>query len=60
MIKTSTISGLKTIMDKYKLFPKKKWGQNFLVDGNILTKIADQAAASGCLIQWKLARGWGL
>ncbi|NLT20412.1 MAG: ribosomal RNA small subunit methyltransferase A [Syntrophomonadaceae bacterium] len=59
MIKTSTISGLKTIMDKYKLFPKKKWGQNFLVDGNILTKIADQAAASGVPYTMEIGPGLG-
>lgn len=59
MIKTSTISGLKAIMDKHQLFPKKKWGQNFLVDGNILTKIADQAADSEVSYVLEIGPGLG-
>lgn len=43
MYQTATISGLREILNQYGLFPKKRWGQNFLVDRNILTKIADQA-----------------
>lgn len=39
MIKTSSISNLQTILQKYNLYPKKKWGQNFLVDDNIIRKI---------------------
>lgn len=27
-------------MQRHNFFPRKKWGQNFLVDGNILNKIA--------------------
>ncbi|MEN6351775.1 MAG: 16S rRNA (adenine(1518)-N(6)/adenine(1519)-N(6))-dimethyltransferase RsmA [Syntrophomonas sp.] len=37
----SSISTVKNYIEKYQLFPRKKWGQNFLVDGNILSKIAD-------------------
>ncbi|MGI5881212.1 MAG: 16S rRNA (adenine(1518)-N(6)/adenine(1519)-N(6))-dimethyltransferase RsmA [Syntrophomonadaceae bacterium] len=59
MIKTSTISGLKVIMDKYQLFPRKKWGQNFLVDGNILTKIADQAVTSAVSYVLEIGPGLG-
>lgn len=40
-----SISTVKKLMQEYKLFPKKKWGQNFLVDGNILNKIADACEA---------------
>lgn len=36
-----SINIVKKLMTEYKLFPKKKWGQNFLVDGNILNKIAN-------------------
>ena len=42
----SSPSGARTIMQRYGLFPKKRWGQNFLVDRNILTKIADSCAIS--------------
>ncbi|MDD3852225.1 MAG: 16S rRNA (adenine(1518)-N(6)/adenine(1519)-N(6))-dimethyltransferase RsmA [Syntrophomonadaceae bacterium] len=59
MIKTSSISGLKAIMRKYQLFPRKKWGQNFLVDGNILTKIADQASATGVPYAMEIGPGLG-
>ena len=30
---------IKKILERYKLYPRKKWGQNFLVDGNIVAKI---------------------
>lgn len=36
-----SIKTVQKLMKEYKLFPRKKWGQNFLVDGNILNKIAD-------------------
>ncbi|MDD2619527.1 MAG: 16S rRNA (adenine(1518)-N(6)/adenine(1519)-N(6))-dimethyltransferase RsmA [Syntrophomonadaceae bacterium] len=36
-----SIATVQKMMKQYNLFPKKKWGQNFLVDGNILNKIAD-------------------
>jgi len=42
----SSPSGARTIMQCHGLFPKKRWGQNFLVDRNILTKIADSCAIS--------------
>lgn len=41
-----SINIMQKLMKEYKLFPKKKWGQNFLVDGNILNKIADSCAPS--------------
>ncbi|MDD3364671.1 MAG: 16S rRNA (adenine(1518)-N(6)/adenine(1519)-N(6))-dimethyltransferase RsmA, partial [Syntrophomonas sp.] len=34
----------KNLMKKYGLFPKKRLGQNFLLDRNVLTKIADSCA----------------
>ncbi len=34
-------SGIREIMRYYGLYPKKRWGQNFLVDRNILNKIVD-------------------
>ena len=37
----STKSGMKQIISKYNIYPHKKWGQNFLLDKNILRKIVD-------------------
>lgn len=59
MIKTSTISGLKATMEKHQLFAQKKWGQNFLVDGNILTKIVNQASANGVPYVLEIGPGLG-
>lgn len=46
MSKAATLSGVHQIVNEYQLYPKKKWGQNFLVDKNILSKIADSAGLS--------------
>ena len=40
----STISRTLEILDKYDLRPQKKYGQNFLVDPNIVEKIASLSA----------------
>ncbi|HZK43091.1 MAG TPA: 16S rRNA (adenine(1518)-N(6)/adenine(1519)-N(6))-dimethyltransferase RsmA [Syntrophomonadaceae bacterium] len=39
MIKISSISNLKDVLNRYELYPKKRWGQNFLIDHNIIDKI---------------------
>ncbi len=38
-MKTTSISILRELLNRYELYPKKKWGQNFLVDANIVDKI---------------------
>ncbi len=43
MFKTSSISNLRRLLKQYDLHPKKKWGQNFLVDHNIIEKIISTA-----------------
>lgn len=35
----ASISEVKKLLARHQAHPKKKWGQNFLVDGNILNKI---------------------
>ncbi|MCL2602934.1 MAG: 16S rRNA (adenine(1518)-N(6)/adenine(1519)-N(6))-dimethyltransferase RsmA [Defluviitaleaceae bacterium] len=35
---------VRTILTRHNLAPKKKWGQNFLVDGHVLQKIIDAAS----------------
>jgi 16S rRNA (adenine1518-N6/adenine1519-N6)-dimethyltransferase len=39
MVSPASISTVRKMMERYELHPKKKWGQNFLVDQNILNKI---------------------
>ena len=38
-----TISGTRQVLEKYQFRFQKKYGQNFLIDGNILAKIVDAA-----------------
>jgi len=40
---SATPRDVRAIMNKYGLRPQKKWGQNFLIDKNILNKIIDAA-----------------
>lgn len=42
----SSPSAARNIMKQHGLHPRKKLGQNFLVDGNVLNKIADSCAIS--------------
>jgi len=42
----SSPSAIRSIMQQHGLFPKKRLGQNFLIDHNILDKIADSCAIS--------------
>ncbi|MDD3899496.1 MAG: rRNA adenine N-6-methyltransferase family protein, partial [Syntrophomonadaceae bacterium] len=39
MIPAVSLSQIRDLMRRYEFFPRKKWGQNFLIDGNILNKI---------------------
>lgn len=39
MSKSMCPSRARELMERHQLFPRKKWGQNFLLDGNILGKI---------------------
>jgi 16S rRNA (adenine1518-N6/adenine1519-N6)-dimethyltransferase len=39
MIQAVSLSQIRDLMRRYGFFPRKKWGQNFLIDGNILNKI---------------------
>ena len=41
MLDRSSPSAVHDIMQRYGLFPKKRWGQNFLIDRNIMVKIAE-------------------
>lgn len=43
VLKTTSISNLKELLTRYDLYPKKRWGQNFLVDANIVDKIIETA-----------------
>jgi len=41
---------LKTLMDKYGVAPLKRFGQNFLIDGNIANNIAEAAMPNGACV----------
>jgi len=41
---------LKTLMDKYGVAPLKRFGQNFLIDGNIAGHIAQAAVPNGACV----------
>lgn len=43
MENTTSISVISKLMQEYNLMPRKKWGQNFLIDANIVRKIANSA-----------------
>jgi len=44
MPETGSLSATRDLLEQYHLFPKRNFGQNFLVDKNILHKIADSCA----------------
>lgn len=41
---------LKALMEKYQVAPLKRFGQNFLIDGNIADHIAETAVPSGACV----------
>jgi len=46
MADLSSPTGARAVLQHYGLHPKKRLGQNFLVDRNVLTKIADASSLS--------------
>ncbi len=44
MVDRVSPSGVREIMRNYGLYPKKRLGQNFMIDRNVLKKIADSCA----------------
>lgn len=46
MIAAESLTQVRELMRRHNFFPRKKWGQNFLVDGNILNKIAGSCEAN--------------
>lgn len=47
MNELTSISGIKNILSRYNMLPKKGFGQNFLTDRNILNKIIDSLQLTG-------------
>ena len=58
-MQTSSPSVLRSLMQQYGIYPKKRWGQNFLVDGNILGNIASSCAAQPHLYTVEIGPGMG-
>ena len=46
-------------MQQYGVYPKKRWGQNFLIDGNILENIASSSGADRDLFTVEIGPGLG-
>lgn len=46
-------------LSEHGLTPKKRWGQNFLVDGNVRRAIVDHVIAAGGEAVWEIGPGVG-
>lgn len=46
-------------MEQYGVYPKKRWGQNFLIDQNILERIASASGARSDLYTVEIGPGMG-
>lgn len=55
----ATPSRTKEILDKYKLFAKKNYGQNFLIEPGIVEKIASNAILSENCVAFEIGPGIG-
>lgn len=58
-MQTSSPSVLRSLMQQYEIYPKKRWGQNFLIDGNILENIALSSGANPDLYTVEIGPGLG-
>lgn len=59
MVSPASLSGVRDIMQRFELHPKKKWGQNFLIDQNILSKIAEACALDKDSLAVEIGPGMG-
>lgn len=55
----TTVSGVKELLNGFKIYPKKGLGQHFLVDKNILKKIVDACQLSGTDTVLEIGTGLG-
>lgn len=58
-MQTSSPSVLRNLMEQYGIYPKKRWGQNFLVDHNILQRIASSSGVHPDLYTVEIGPGMG-
>lgn len=58
-MQTSSPSILRSLMQQYGVYPKKRWGQNFLVDRNILENISLSCGANPHLYTVEIGPGMG-
>lgn len=59
MVQASSPSGLRSLMEQYRVYPKKRWGQNFLIDHNILMNIASASGTDQNLYTVEIGPGMG-
>src|SRR5665647_224304 len=55
----ASIKGVRAIMQRHNLYTRKGLGQNFLIDQNILTKIADSVQITGAQYIIEIGPGLG-
>lgn len=55
----ATVKDVRATLLQYGLIPRKKWGQNFLVDRNILNKIAEASGLSSNTYAVEIGPGLG-
>ncbi len=58
-MQTSSPAVLRSLMEQYVIYPKKRWGQNFLVDNNILQRISELSGAHTGLYTVEIGPGMG-
>ena len=58
-METSSPAVLRSLMEQYGIYPKKRWGQNFLVDNNILQRISELSGAHTGLYTVEIGPGMG-
>lgn len=59
MVSPASLSTVRNMMKRYELHPQKKWGQNFLVDKNILSKIVASCELNGGGLVVEIGPGMG-
>lgn len=60
MVELSSVSQLRQVLNKYSFYFRKRWGQNFLVDSNIIRKIINAANISPDDIIIEIGPGAGI
>ncbi len=55
----NSVVEIRTYLEIHRIAPKKRWGQNFLVDGNARSRIIDLCSVAGGTRAWEIGPGLG-